>query len=61
MFDFRVKRWASCGMLLAGLGMGMLAGCGSKSEPAVAETKKFRPVDESSPAGDGTADAANAI
>jgi thiol-disulfide isomerase/thioredoxin len=39
---------------------GVLAGCGSKPESAVAEAKKFRPVDDSSPAGEATADGTGA-
>src|SRR5207249_623764 len=49
MLDFQEKCWMPCLLLLATLGSGALWGCGSKSEPAVAETKKFRPVDDSSP------------
>src|SRR4051794_6900829 len=53
MFDFRVRGGATFAMLLAGLWGSMLVGWGAKpAEPAVAETKKFRPVDESSSAGD---------
>src|SRR5262245_47152845 len=56
MVDFRLWRWTACLVLLAGAMGGVLAGCGAKQEPAVAEVKKFRPVDDSSPAGGTTTD-----